>query len=82
MKRDLSVITDKVRNRIQAWLEGVDPTSCPFPVVFNRCHICRSIFPQLPAVMVFQNREVKPPCPCDYYDETYVIRVAKEIIQS
>ena len=78
MKRDLSVITVEVRERLHTWVvhEGGDPTSCPLP----DCNVCHAVFPKLPDTIIKKHGKIIDPCPCDYYNKNYVIRIAKEII--
>ena len=79
MKRDLSVITDEVRDDIQVWLDEMTYDACPFEELDEEgCpdpSICRAIFPSLE---LFQFNEFV--CPCDAYGKKYVIKIAKEII--
>ena len=75
-KRDLTVLTPKVKNQIKAWLidEEGDPDYCPFPG--PKCYICHVLLPGLPNNVAADN-----PCPCDYYSREYVIKVAKALIK-
>ena len=81
MKRDLSVITDEVREDIQLWLDEMNYDHCPFITLDEEdCpdpSICKAIFPTLEVV-----QNLPSICPCDAYGKSYVIKVAKEIIQT
>ena len=80
MKRDLSVITDEVRELIISWLgtlEGHDE-ECPFDESGIECSTCRAIFPKLKLI---RKNSDSVPCPCDAFQIPYVIKIAKEIIK-
>lgn len=80
MKRDLSVITDEVRDDIQVWLDEMNYDACPFEKLDEEdCpdpSICKAIFPTLEVV---RNQPIV--CPCDAYGKPYVIKITKEIIK-
>lgn len=77
-KRDLSVLTDKIKSFIQSWLNIGDYTQCPFENFRGELDcstICSALFPLL------RNRKYKHICPCHAYPTKYVVRMAKEFVK-
>jgi hypothetical protein len=79
-RRDLSVLTDDVKERIERWLIRKDEFICPFlneEEIEANCGTCQSLFPSL-------SYEGDPPdlvCPCNAFKISYVVRIAKELIK-
>ena len=85
MKRDLSVITDEVKELIRKWIDKKDDRACPFDFDLQLCSICKNIFPKLPKYTPYlyfhRHHDWSFVCPCDAFSVKYVIKVAEEIIK-
>ena len=82
MKRDLSVITDEVKDRLKKWLIYEDDQECPFqsPTKGSSCHICKSLLPKLPYERKTTCSDAVI-CPCNAYQKHYVVKMAKEFVK-
>ena len=81
MKRDLSIVTDEVRECLRSWVEILHDRygECPFEEVeeIPSCPtICYAVFPKLQ--LIDPDSIV---CPCDVFKNSYVLKVTKEIIK-
>jgi len=78
-KRDLSVVTPKIKKLITIWLEESCYRACPFDTLWyeqrnpEACSIiCKKLFPNL---------DLPNTCPCIQFGTKYVIKVAKELVK-
>ena len=84
MKRDLTVLSVDIRNRIVKWNKLPDHmrgVTCPFDQQFHSCKICKRIFPGIGTNHFRKNTSASYRCPCVQYGTKYVSRVVDKILQ-